>query len=62
LKRFTDKILRKVPSPLLPLPVVEAQPKLQICSRRIAAQALSRIPASKRDEVLVIKQMGMLNR
>lgn len=35
LKRFTDKILRKVPSPLLPLPIVQAQPKLPTRSRRI---------------------------
>jgi len=30
-------------------------------SRRIAAQALSHVPASKRGEVLVIKRMGYLN-
>jgi hypothetical protein len=61
LKCFTDKILRKAPLPLLPQPVVEAQPKLPICSKRIAAQALSRVPASKRGEVLVMKRMGMLD-
>ena len=42
LKRFTDNILRKAPSPLLPQSVVEAQPKLPIRNRRIAAQPLSR--------------------
>jgi hypothetical protein len=36
-------------------------PKLPTCSRRIAAQALSRVPASKRGEVLVMKQMGFVD-
>ena len=61
LKQFTAKILRKVSSPLLPQPDVEAQPKLPTRRRRIAAQALSRVPASKRGEVLVIKWMGYLD-
>ena len=61
LKRFTAKILRKVSSPMLPQPEVEAQPRLPTHSRRIAAQALSRIPASKRGEVLVMKRMGYLD-
>ena len=30
-------------------------------SRRIAAQALSRVPASKRGKVLVMKRMGYLD-
>ena len=30
-------------------------------SRRIAAQALSRVPASKREKVLVMKRMGYLD-
>ena len=61
LKRFTDKILRKAPSslllsPTLPHPIVEA-PMLPTCNRRIAAQAFSHVPASKRGQVLVMKQM-----
>jgi hypothetical protein len=40
---------------------VEAQPKLLTRSRRIAAQALSRVPTSKQGEVLVMKQMGLLD-
>ena len=61
LKRFTDEIQRKAPSPLLPWPAVEAQPKLPTCSRRIAAQVLSRVPASKRGEVLMMKRMGFID-
>ena len=61
LKRFTDRILHKAPSSLLPQPTVEAQPKLPTCSRRIAAQVLSRVPASKRGEVLMMKRMGFLD-
>ena len=41
--------------------VVEAQPKLPIHSKSIAAQPLSRVPASKQGEVLVMKRMGMLD-
>ena len=48
-------------SPLLPLLDVEAQPKLPTRSRRIVVQALSRVPASKRGEVLVMKRMGYLD-
>jgi len=61
LKRFTAKILRKVPSPLLAVPEPE-QPKAFVPtrSRRIAAQPLSRVPASKRGEILVMKLMGMM--
>ena len=61
LKRFTTKILCKVSPPPLPQPYVEAQPKLLTRSRRIAAQALSRVPASKRGEVLVMKRMSYLD-
>ena len=46
---------------MLPQPDVEAQPKLPTRSRRIAAQVLSRVPASKRGEVLVMKRMGYLD-
>jgi hypothetical protein len=40
---------------------MEAQSKLPTRRRRITAQALSRVPASKRGEVLVMKQMGFLD-
>lgn len=64
LKRFTERILRKVASPLLPTvpTVTHEQPsaKLPIWSRRIAAQPLSRVPTSKRGEILVIKRLGFL--
>ena len=61
LKPFTAKILRKMSSPLLPQPDVKAQPKLPTRSRRIAAQVLSRVPALKRGEVLVMKRMCYLD-
>ncbi|CAD6259814.1 unnamed protein product [Miscanthus lutarioriparius] len=63
IKRFIEKILCKAPSLLLPLPqpTVEAQPKLPTRSRRIAAQPLSRVLASKRGEVLMMKRMGFLD-
>jgi hypothetical protein len=60
-KRFTDKILYKVSSPLLPQQTVEAQPKLPTHSRRIALQPFSRVPASKRGEVLMMKWMGFID-
>ena len=41
---------------------MEAQPKLPTCSRRIAAQALSRVPASKRGEVRMMKRMGFIDK
>ena len=40
---------------------MEAQPKLPTRSRRIAAQPLSRVLASKRGEVLMMKRMGFLD-
>jgi hypothetical protein len=40
---------------------VEAQPKLLTHSRKIAAQALLRVPASKRGEVSVMKRIGLLD-
>jgi hypothetical protein len=50
-----------VSSPLLAQPDVEAQPKLPTRSRRIAAQALSCVLASKREEVLVMMRLGYLD-
>ena len=40
---------------------METQPKLPTQSRRIAAQPLSHVPASKRGQVLVMKRMGYLD-
>ena len=34
---------------------------LPTCNRRIAAQAFSHVPASKRGDVLVMKRMGLLD-
>jgi hypothetical protein len=63
LKRFAKKILRKAPSSLLllPQPTVEAQPKLSTHSRRIDAQPLSGVSASKRGEVMMMKRTGFLD-
>jgi hypothetical protein len=63
LKRFVDKIKKPRPPPLLQLPSPEQPeatpwPKIPTRSRRIAAQSLSHIPASKRGEFLVMKRLG----
>jgi hypothetical protein len=64
LKRFADRILRKAPSPLLPQSSVEempTKPTLPHCSKRIATQLLSRVPVSKRGELLVMQRMGFID-
>lgn len=60
LRRFTACIFRKAASPLLPAPAEEA-PKVHLHtrSRRIAAQPLSKVPASKRGEILIMKCLGL---
>ena len=62
LRSFTKRILQKVASPLLPRP--PAQPTsstsvLLLRSKRLAAQGLSRVPASKRGEVLIMPHMAL---
>ena len=62
LKRFVDKIKKPRTPALLQLPSPEQPeatpwPKIPTRSRRIAAQSLSHIPASKRGEFLVRKQL-----
>ncbi|CAD6250304.1 unnamed protein product [Miscanthus lutarioriparius] len=61
LKRFNERILRKAAAPLLPAKVQD-QPstRLPTRSRRITAQPLSRVRASMRGEILVMKRLGML--
>ena len=63
LKRFVDKIKKPRTPPLLQLPPPEQPeatpwPKIPTRSRRIAAQSLSHIPASKREGFLVRKRLG----
>jgi hypothetical protein len=61
-KGFAYKIRKPRPSLILklPSPAKETTPKtcMPLRSRRIAAQSLSRIPASKRGEYLVLKRLG----
>jgi hypothetical protein len=66
-KTFADKITKPRPPPLLPLPVEDTtygrftSPYLPSRSRRIAAQSISHIPASKRGEYLIMKRMGLIS-
>lgn len=61
LKKFKQRVLHKVATPLLP-PIVQITPvaKLPLRSRRLAEQPLSRVPVSKRGEFLVMKRLGYL--
>lgn len=62
-KQFTTKVKKPKVAALLrwPSPSPEetvSMPRHPVRSRRLAAQSLSRIPASKRGEYLVLKRMG----
>lgn len=62
LKRFTEHILSKAASPQMPtVPHEQPSAKLPKWSRRIAAQPLSRVPASKHGEILIMKCLGFLH-
>ena len=56
LDNFISNVTHKRDSPLIREP--PAKPVLPWRSRRLAAQSLSRVPASKRGEVLIIQHMG----
>jgi hypothetical protein len=60
LKSFIRRMLKKVDSPLTREPSKQppAKPVLPWRSRRLVAQSLSRVPASKRGEVLIMQCMG----
>ena len=60
LDSFINKVTRKRDSPLIrePPKQLPAKPVLPWRSRRLAAQNLSRVPASKRGEVLIMQRMG----
>jgi hypothetical protein len=60
LKTFTRCVLKKVDSSLIREPPKQppAKPVMPWWSRRLAAQRLSRVPASKRGEVLIMQRMG----
>lgn len=64
LNKFTAEVQRKRQPPLIASPPKQkAPPKKPIIplgSRRIAAQQMGHIPASKRGEVLLMKKMGVL--
>ena len=60
LKSFTKRVVKKVDYPVIREPPKQppAMPVLPWRSRRLAAQRLSRISASKRGEVLIMQRMG----
>ena len=58
LDSFINKVMRKRDSPLIREP--PAKPVLPWRSRRLAAQSLSRVPACKRGEVLIMQRMGYI--
>ena len=60
LDSFINIVTRKRDSPLIREPPKQppAKPVLSWQSRRLAAQGLSRVPASKRGEVLIMQRMG----
>ena len=60
LKSFTRRMLKKVDSSLIREPPKQppAKPMMPWRSRRLAAQGLSRVPASKRGEVLIMQRLG----
>jgi len=60
LDSFINKVTRKRHSPLIRERPKQpsAKPVLSWRSRRLAAQSLSRVPASKRDDVLIMQRMS----
>jgi len=60
LKSFTRRMLKKVDSPLIREPPKQPPAKsvLPWRCRRLAAQSLSQVPASKRGDVLIMQRMG----
>jgi hypothetical protein len=60
LKSLTRRMLKKVDSPLIRKPPKQppAKPVLPLRSRRLAAQSLSRVPASNRGKMLILQCMG----
>lgn len=65
---FAAAVQTKVRTPLAPLPSKRAaqdqevpEPKLPQRSRRQASQALSRVPASRRGDVLMMRCFGVVN-
>jgi len=64
LERFTAKVQLKRPSPILKEPPkrreLARKPPVPIRSRRIAAQQLDHVPASKRGEILLMRKLGVL--
>jgi len=59
LRRFASKVLKKTTSPLLPTKVFDSSVKMPLCSRRIVAQPLSKVPVAKRGEILIMQRLGI---
>lgn len=63
LKGFTKQVMRKVDSPLIrqaPKQPSSAKPVLPLRSKWLTAQSLSRVPMSKRGEILIMQCMGLV--
>jgi hypothetical protein len=60
LDNFINIVTRKRDSPLIHEPPKQppAKPVLPWRSRRLAAESLSRVPASKREEMLIMQRIG----
>ena len=62
LKNFTKRVWPKVDCPLIRQPSKRpsaAKPVLPLWSKHLAAQSLSRVPASKRSEILIMQHTGL---
>ncbi|KAG2616686.1 hypothetical protein PVAP13_3NG249553 [Panicum virgatum] len=62
LELFVNKVTSKIASPLIREPPKQLSVKVMLPprrSKRQAAQSLSRVPASKRGEILVMQRLGL---
>ena len=63
LELFVNKVTSKIASPLIREPPKQPHAKVVLPprrSKRQAAQSLSRVPASKRGEILVMQRLGLV--
>jgi len=63
LKNFIKRVLQKVESPLIHQPPKRpstAKPMLPLQSQRLVAQSLSRVPAFRRGETLIMQHMDLI--
>jgi hypothetical protein len=64
LEAFINKVTRKRSFPLICEPPMQPPAKVLLPrrSKRQAGQSLSRVPASKRGEILIMQQLGLVTR